>query len=129
MTGWTRICRADELAVDVPVGRVVAGEGAAPSARVCVAAGPDGDPVAMLDRCPHRDIALSDGRVRDGVLTCPGHFWRFDLATGCRVDLPRDRVTRYPTRVVDGWVEAQLPAPEPPPSMRQWLLDQAAKSR
>jgi nitrite reductase/ring-hydroxylating ferredoxin subunit len=22
------------------------------------------------------------------VLTCPGHFWRFDLATGERTDLP-----------------------------------------
>jgi pimeloyl-ACP methyl ester carboxylesterase len=56
---------------------------------------------------------------------CPGHFWRFDLATGARSDLPERGATLYPTRVVDGWVEALLPPAQPHQSMREWLLAQA----
>ncbi len=33
---------------------------------------------ALIDRCPHRGVALSLGRVReDGCLECPFHGWRF----------------------------------------------------
>ena len=36
---------------------------------------------ALLDRCPHRGVALSLGRVvADGTLECPFHGWRFDVA-------------------------------------------------
>ncbi len=76
----------------------------------------------MLDRCPHRDIALSGGIVRDDTLVCPGHFWQFDLRSGERTDLPEQRATIYPHRVVDGWLQALLPAPQPQLSAREWLL-------
>ncbi len=121
---WERVCRVEEAALDEPVARVV-GDSGQDRDRVCVVASGDGRFTALLDRCPHRDIALSDGVVKDGVLVCPGHFWRFDLRTGARVDLPERGATVYPTRVVDGWVEALLPAAEPPQSMREWLLAQA----
>lgn len=79
----------------------------------------------MLDGCPHRDISLPGGIVKDGTLVCPGHFWRFDLSTGARTDRSERPATVYPTRVRDGWVEARLPAPAPPLSMREWLLAEA----
>ncbi|MGH3860495.1 Rieske (2Fe-2S) protein [Actinokineospora sp.] len=121
--GWQRVCRVEEIEDDQPVGRVVLG-----SDRVCVVARGDGEFVAMLDRCPHRDIALSGGVVKDGTLVCPGHFWRFDLATGERTDLPERGATVYRTRVVDGWVEADLPPPAPRRSIREWLLAEARSS-
>lgn len=123
--GWYRLCRA----VDVPPGALLGftvGDSGQARDRVCVAAGADGEVVAMLDRCPHRDVALSGGVVRDGAVVCPGHFWRFDLATGQRTDLPQQGVTLYPTRVTDGWIEALVPDPAPPVPMREWLLQQAA---
>lgn len=97
-------------------------------ARVCVVKRGDSDYVALLDRCPHRDIALSGGIVRDGTLICPGHFWRFDLRTGARTDAPDAldlHATVYSTRVVDGWVEARIPPPVQHLSMREWLLAEA----
>jgi pimeloyl-ACP methyl ester carboxylesterase/nitrite reductase/ring-hydroxylating ferredoxin subunit len=94
---------------------------------VCVVERGHDDYVALLDRCPHRDVALSGGVIQDGLLVCPGHFWRFDLRTGERTDLPERGATLYPTRVVDGWVEALLPAPAAPQSMREWLLDEARR--
>lgn len=42
---------------------------------------------ALEDRCPHRNYPLSNGQVRDGVLTCPYHGWRFDGAGAC-VEVP-----------------------------------------
>lgn len=121
---WERVCRVEEAAHDAPVGRVVGSSGQDRD-RVCVVATSDGEYVALLDRCPHRDIALSGGVVRDNTLICPGHFWRFELPSGTRTDLPDRGATVYPTRIVDGWVEALLPAPAAPQSMREWLLAQA----
>lgn len=124
---WERVCRAEELVRDRPIGLVV-GDSGQDRDRVCVVRTSKGEYVAMLDRCPHRDVALSGGLVKDGVLVCPGHFWCFDLSTGARTDLPDRGATVYPTRVVDGWVEALLPPLEPRQSMREWLLAQARGS-
>ncbi len=92
---------------------------------MCVTRLSDGGIVAMLDRCPHRDIALSGGVCVEDTLVCPGHFWRFDLATGERTDTGAPGATVYPVRVTDGWVEAQVPVRPAPMPMRQWLLAQA----
>ena len=36
---------------------------------------------ALIDRCPHRGVALSLGQVgADGCLECPFHGWRFDIS-------------------------------------------------
>ena len=121
---WERLCRVEDVPPGSASGYVV-GDSGQDRDRVCVAARGDGSVVAMLDRCPHRDIPLSGGVVRDGTLVCPGHFWRFDLLTGERTDLPEQVATLYPTRVVDGWVEALVPAPAARLSMREWLLQQA----
>src|SRR5919199_1096219 len=43
-----------------------------------------GAPSALLDRCPHRNVPLSLGRVRDGCLECRYHGWRFDGDGACR---------------------------------------------
>ena len=69
-----------------------------------------GQPVAVADACAHRGTALSGGLVRHGVLTCPGHFWRYDLRTGRCLHGP-DAVAAYPCRVTAGWVEVLLPDP------------------
>lgn len=37
----------------------------------------DGKPAALVDRCAHRNMALSRGQVRDGCLECPYHGWRY----------------------------------------------------
>lgn len=37
---------------------------------------------AFEDRCPHAGAPLSAGLLRDGVIVCAWHGWRFDAATG-----------------------------------------------
>lgn len=46
-----------------------------------------GKPVALLDRCPHRNVPLSGGCVETGTLRCPYHGWRFGEDGRC-VEVP-----------------------------------------
>lgn len=52
---------------------------------------------ALVDRCPHRNYPLSEGRVHKGSLECPYHGWRFASdgscieVPGCLVDASQDR--------------------------------------
>ena len=38
--------------------------------------------VAVADACPHMGASLADGRIEDGIVTCPWHGWRYDAASG-----------------------------------------------
>ncbi|MEC8025689.1 MAG: Rieske 2Fe-2S domain-containing protein [Myxococcota bacterium] len=38
---------------------------------------------ALVDRCPHRNVPLSEGSVVDNDLQCPYHGWRFDRTGTC----------------------------------------------
>lgn len=86
----------------------------------------DGTAYALEDRCPHRQVALSAGCLRDGQLQCPYHGWRFG-ADGLLRDLPGHdpaqplpaiRVPGFPVQEHDGllWLRPcadgseQLPA-------------------
>ena len=46
--------------------------------------GADGKAGALLDRCPHRNIPLSGGRVVGSTVQCPYHGWQFDAQGVCR---------------------------------------------
>lgn len=121
---WERVCPVEAIEDDRPFGALI-GDTGQDRDRVCVARTSDGKHVAMLDRCPHRDIRLSGGVIQADTLICPGHFWRFDLQSGQRSDQATVGATLYPTRVVDGWVEALVPPPPPRRPMREWLLAEA----
>lgn len=89
----------------------------------------DGRVVGWHNRCLHRDTPLHTGVVRDGVLTCPAHFWRYDLATGCNVTsgVPLGAV---PVEVTDEGEVLVWPPLPPAGSIRDVLLAHArAQSR
>lgn len=73
---WTPVACSTDLAGDRPLGVTVAGE-------KVVLFRSEGRLAALIDRCPHRGVALSLGRVRAGCLECPFHGWRFDAEGGC----------------------------------------------
>ncbi|HLZ60149.1 MAG TPA: Rieske 2Fe-2S domain-containing protein [Ktedonosporobacter sp.] len=66
----------------------------------------DGQIRALDSRCPHMGYPLSQGTVRDGVLRCHWHHWRFDLASGGCFTEGGDDVAVFPIDVRDGaiWV-------------------------
>ena len=81
-----------------------------------------GELLAVEARCLHKGGALAEGLVSDGVVTCPLHWWRYDLRSGERLGAPELRLACYPVRVVDGRVEAFVPPARPPASRRERLL-------
>jgi nitrite reductase/ring-hydroxylating ferredoxin subunit len=88
----------------------------------------DGTPVAYDGRCRHRGGPIGEGYVRAGVVTCPLHWWRYDLRTGELVSDPAVRLERFPTEVRDGVVFVTVPAAEPvdsSTSIRERLLARA----
>ncbi|AGW88423.1 aromatic ring-hydroxylating dioxygenase subunit alpha [Cupriavidus sp. DF5525] len=84
---------------------------------------------AWDDRCPHRGAALTLGAVRDGLLHCGYHGWRFESGGRCTrypahpglVPAPRACATTHPVREGYGllWVrlagDGTEAVPELPP--------------
>jgi phenylpropionate dioxygenase-like ring-hydroxylating dioxygenase large terminal subunit len=75
---WYVACLSRELGRRRPLARTVCG--------IPLALFRDGTgrAAAVLDRCPHRNVPLSIGRLREGLLECRYHGWRFDASGACR---------------------------------------------
>jgi nitrite reductase/ring-hydroxylating ferredoxin subunit len=52
----------------------------------------------LQDACPHEGHPLSMGQVREGVLTCPWHNWKFEVGTGT-CTFGGESVRRYPSEI------------------------------
>ena len=80
-----------------------------------------GDLVVTDGACPHNGGPLAEGLVRDGVVTCPWHWYSYELATGrCRTAAGY-QLRRYPVAMVDGRPHVTLPAAAPARSWSQIL--------
>lgn len=119
---WYVACTSTELGKKKPLGRTIMEE------MIALFRDAEGKPVALLDRCLHRNALLSEGDVFDGCIGCPYHGWTYD-AEGVCVNIPSEgpetfarpdkRVRAFPCREQDGliWVfmgEAREELPEPP---------------
>jgi chlorite dismutase len=65
----------------------------------------DGDLYAISNRCSHARGPLSEGSVETDscTVTCPWHYGRFDLKTGCVVDgVANSPVPTYAVEIRDG---------------------------
>src|SRR6185369_15236278 len=67
---WHPVLDSEELR-DAPVPALVAGR------EIVVFRTREGGLGALPDRCPHRGMRLSLGRVERGCLVCPYHGWRW----------------------------------------------------
>lgn len=67
---------------------------------------------AIDNRCPHEGYPLSEGTLKDGVLTCDWHNWKFELSGGACVRGGED-VRSYPIRVEEGGVFLDLSDGDP----------------
>lgn len=70
---------------------------------ICVIAA-DGEVYALEDACPHMGSELHRGDVVDGLLVCPWHRARFELATGHCLDAYASDVATFSVDVSDGVV-------------------------
>lgn len=111
---WLIAAQTEELKGNGPIARVVN------SVSLVLYRDSAGRVVALEDRCPHKNVALSIGRVQGDTLQCCYHGWRFD-AQGCVVDVPcrspderrpNCRVPSFHAMERDGWIWVNLADPD-----------------
>ncbi len=102
---WVPLCLARDVAAGRPTPLVVAGE------PIVLFRNDQGGIMALIDRCPHRGVALSLGKIECGAIVCPFHGWQFDGAGQCLTvpwnpDARLDRLsaTPLPVREIGGLV-------------------------
>lgn len=101
---------------DAPLAIVIHGEA------IVLFRNAQGAAAALQDRCPHRGVALSLGKVEGDTLACPYHGWRFDEGGVCRAipSLRPDQrirdvsVRAYPVAEQDGHVWIWTGTGDPP---------------
>lgn len=67
---------------------------------------------ALEDRCPHRQVKLSHGKIIDNELECAYHGWRFNKNGQCTAipyltsnqKLPNCQIRSYPVQELDGFI-------------------------
>ncbi len=130
---WTPVERSVKLA-GKPISVELAGE------KVALFRDRAGSVQALVDRCPHRGVALSLGKVTpEGCLECPFHGWQFEGNGSCfRVPLNPDArrellsATALPARELGGliWVytAAGATAPVEPAPPEGLVRDDVARA-
>ena len=108
---WYIVAQSNSLHSHTILQRTVLGEW------LVVFRGDDGKPVALRDRCMHRNSRLSQGKVCQGKLQCPYHGWVYDK-TGMVVAVPAMGedfhslntrcAIKYDTQEQDGYIYVRL---------------------
>jgi phenylpropionate dioxygenase-like ring-hydroxylating dioxygenase large terminal subunit len=108
---WYIVCESKQLKPNTVVSRTVLNEWLA------VFRDSDGKPVALRDKCIHRNSRLSKGKVHQGQIQCPYHGWVYDK-TGKVVAIPSEgdnprvcnarQALSYTTIEQDGFVYVRL---------------------
>src|SRR5918996_2752536 len=57
---------------------------------------------AISNRCMHEGGPLSEGELKDGIVTCPWHGWKYSIIDGKSPHKGGDSVDSYETRVLKG---------------------------
>ena len=108
---WYIVALSKQLKPNTVISRTVLGEWLA------VFRGEDGKPVALRDRCIHRNSRLSRGKVAKGKLQCPYHGWVYNKQ-GQVVAVPSEEDNfkplksrcgkKYATKEFDGYIYVRL---------------------
>ena len=100
---WHDVAARDQLDPDFPLGVEVHGQAVGLFLL-------DDQVFALDDVCPHAFAILSQGFQENGVIECPLHAARFDIATGrCLNEMGQRDIRCFPVRVVAGRVSVQVP--------------------
>ena len=63
---------------------------------------------ALDNMCLHRGGPLCDGQIKNDVVTCPWHFWSYEIRTGTMVQDPRVGVSRHEVRLDGELISVRL---------------------
>jgi nitrite reductase [NAD(P)H] small subunit len=90
---WTHVCNVSDIPrLGSRVLRRASGD-------VALFRTADDEVFALLDRCPHKGGALSQGIVHGKAVTCPLHSWNIGLETGQARAPDEGCARRFPVKV------------------------------
>lgn len=120
LSNWFAVARSERL-MDKPIAVTVLDR------HIALVRFKTGNIAAFEDRCPHRQMPLSQGRLTSKGLTCSYHGWTFDSdgrcalvpgmsANECRPDVG---IRTYEAKEIDGliWVRLATNGMKAPPTM------------
>ena len=64
--------------------------------------------IVTRNSCPRAGGNLSAGTIEANTVSCPWHYWSFDLDNGQCTTSERVTLCRYECRIEDGYVYARL---------------------
>jgi len=99
--GWHLACRLDEIPQGGIIRRAVGGESVILSRQGAVVS-------CFQNACAHLGMEIDEGAVENGVITCPAHGFRYDLATGECLTAPEVQLLPHAVKVVGNRVEVRL---------------------
>lgn len=70
----------------------------------------DGDLLAYEDRCLHRSVPLSQGKLVGRRLICRAHDWQYDACTGRGINPSGVALRRYEVHVEEGKILVTIDA-------------------
>ncbi|AZO22701.1 hypothetical protein EJ070_19930 [Mesorhizobium sp. M1E.F.Ca.ET.045.02.1.1] len=99
--GWHLVCRLDEIPQGGILRQVVGGENVILSRQGAVVS-------CFQNACAHLGLEIDGGAVEDGIVTCPWHGFRYDLATGECLTAPEVQLQPHMVKVIGNRVEVRL---------------------
>ncbi|WJR75864.1 Rieske 2Fe-2S domain-containing protein [Bradyrhizobium sp. NP1] len=73
-----------------------------PGGKIVLLIKTEGTVHAVCADCPHQDTPLAEGSIDGTVLTCPLHFWQWDIQTGDPVGIAELPLRIFELRQEDG---------------------------
>lgn len=58
--------------------------------------------------CPHQGGPLGEGMLEGTVVSCPWHFWQFDVVKGHAPDFPEASIPKFRIKVEDGEIFVEV---------------------
>ncbi len=102
-TEWHDVAARDQLDPDFPLGVEVLGQHLGLYVQ-------DNEVHALEDICPHAFANLSQGFQESGLIECPLHAARFEIATGkCLNEIGQRDLRCFPVQVAGGRVLVRVP--------------------
>lgn len=68
----------------------------------------DGAIRAYEDRCPHKGVELSKGRLSGNVLICSAHEWEYDVCSGQGINPASARLREFEVRLDAGDISVDV---------------------
>ncbi|MFQ5427945.1 MAG: Rieske (2Fe-2S) protein [Thermodesulfobacteriota bacterium] len=94
---WVYVCNESELSDSSP--QVVRPRGVP-----VLLIKKEGQIYALSNKCAHMGCPLDGGSLRDHIMECPCHEWKYDIRSGVFIDAEEISLGRYQWRITDGQV-------------------------